>query len=1630
MTNKAVRGGVPQCLSPETSVAGPAGELDYDQRAGIRELGVLGKRCLARPGLIAGKYDYLGDDNHATLGKNAPTPSTGPDNVSGESDAGECGALLVWALPLLLLLLLSSWKLKEAVAWSPPEPTFEALPERFLAQLYAQLLLPDVKSLRSTCSGLAAACAKAGRLTSLRGTALLTEPLPSLSRLPPVSFLDLNARNADCGHRLISALRKHGGSVRAARLSGREGLQAALQALALSCPALVRLEELQSGFPGLQELHLTRLPISGEQLRALTARLPHLRALSDGCSFPASPALSGLRSLELSDAEVAPAAFAALNALTALTSLAAWGSGARAALGFAPLGALTGLRRLHLELVLDEVILSGLVGCSSLGHLSAQGARDMEQVMYRWAPKLRLEIDKAVYLCQSSNFVGLTLGLSNLAVCARSTAAASDGDSGGPQLLAVSLEGCVDSTDVGLAQALAREATASIPRVPAAVAAAAVSAAAASSGAGAWAALTPSLAAAWPPVTQAATLAVLLPAAVGLLLAFLVLMYMYRRLRQRHRRERGAKQAPGVGPLTTLLITDIANSTALWESLPEEVMDLALKLHHACLRSLLARFNGYESATEGDSFLLAFHNPVDAAKFALTAQVQLMDVMWPPEVLAHPDGQEVWVVPKASEPPPSGREPSGSLTPFMMNTGVSPAAAHALGRALGRNSRSMNGNVAVGSTGGGSSTATGTGGASRGTRDGIDSMGQRQPRGSIDDPRASNASASAVMDALDSLARSAEGARSGLATSGEPTLQLLLLGAGASVGGPARVATSPGDVGPLALGGAGGGGSFRPPPVARRGMSRSAEQVPDRVTAELVNAGTGGGGTCSGGAMLVTEDGSSFASATHPALAIAAQLGSSAASRPISGSHGAAALAMPAHPHPQSRTIGQPLASIPEPITTGPSRASLDAGGGLGVSRAGTGGTEGSLGEGADDKDYDRGGAGGGGTQADADDLLGSLRDDLYPPGSGPSSPAVSRLLDGGSGSSSRARTRSVTAGDGGPRRAIATPLAGPRYAVVEPDEAGEPGAQLLECRSYKEKCKDEWPAALRPAPPARCAYRGLRVRMGLHTGISTATDVTFNPTTSHMAYAVFSGESDLGLGPGGDRYSLYQLVHRELSLPLAVLPAMLPPLSVLAPGHLRREMAQSLIALQVARQLASHGSDVRAGSRRSSWSIVSPGMPACSACHLGTEAAPTGFCAISFMHVASASMLVAELGQPGVEALQQFKAIVTELCSRCGGYVVEASEGLCLAAFKHAAAALVWALSSREALAEHVWSPEHTTSAPYRGLASAFGVAPTTHIRHPRHPSVNVEVNAATGRMTYRGKVMNRTSRIAHKAASEQAAAATSANGEEEDEEEDGDGDGYGSDEGDLLPELATGAAGHTSGPGTLREVASERIARFRGLSIASGVTTAAGRGLARGPRSLNLTLAERVARKALALSRLAGGGVELPEGQRLAARFLGSYSLKGVREEMRLFEVSGALSGASGWAYGMTTTGESTYDDDAPPVSDSCNAFATGGMVTLAGNAFRASANANANAFRDAAAWALAWGDATSGAPGSGGVNTLLVDYHGGTAHQQYYSHHGGLGSDVGTAAAGRPAGAAAGVAVRLLRLHAQCAAMICME
>jgi hypothetical protein len=76
------------------------------------------------------------------------------------------------------------------------------------------------------------------------------------------------------------------------------------------------------------------------------------------------------------------------------------------------------------------------------------------------------------------------------------------------------------------------------------------------------------------------------------------------------------------------------NSTVMWEKLPMALMAEVLQVHHTTLRSLLDKHNGYESATERDSFILAFHSPSDALAYAIEAQQCLLAASWPQELLA------------------------------------------------------------------------------------------------------------------------------------------------------------------------------------------------------------------------------------------------------------------------------------------------------------------------------------------------------------------------------------------------------------------------------------------------------------------------------------------------------------------------------------------------------------------------------------------------------------------------------------------------------------------------------------------------------------------------------------------------------------------------------------------------------------------------------------------------------------------------------------------------------------------------------------------------------------------------------------------------------------------------------------
>eukprot|EP00798_Chlamydomonas_sp_ICE-L_P000098 gene98-5529_t len=137
-------------------------------------------------------------------------------------------------------------------------------------------------------------------------------------------------------------------------------------------------------------------------------------------------------------------------------------------------------------------------------------------------------------------------------------------------------------------------------------------------------------------ISQNAIIAVSVTLGAAVLLLAIAVMYLWWRLVSLTPLTIGAVTAPEPVEATTLMVTDIQSSTKLWEELPAGAMDAALATHHAIVRALLPNHRGYESATEGDSFILAFHHPNGAAMFAVEFQEAMMEVDWPQELLEHP----------------------------------------------------------------------------------------------------------------------------------------------------------------------------------------------------------------------------------------------------------------------------------------------------------------------------------------------------------------------------------------------------------------------------------------------------------------------------------------------------------------------------------------------------------------------------------------------------------------------------------------------------------------------------------------------------------------------------------------------------------------------------------------------------------------------------------------------------------------------------------------------------------------------------------------------------------------------------------------------------------------------------------
>ncbi|KAG2494400.1 hypothetical protein HYH03_007452 [Edaphochlamys debaryana] len=121
---------------------------------------------------------------------------------------------------------------------------------------------------------------------------------------------------------------------------------------------------------------------------------------------------------------------------------------------------------------------------------------------------------------------------------------------------------------------------------------------------------------------------------------------------------------PGPGAATTLALTDVQNSTLLWEVFAAELMDECMAIHHGVMRQAIELNAGYEVFTEGDAFTVAFHGPDDALAFAMDLQMALLTADWPADLLDHPDGREVWARRSTHLPQPPTPVPGSPMVPM------------------------------------------------------------------------------------------------------------------------------------------------------------------------------------------------------------------------------------------------------------------------------------------------------------------------------------------------------------------------------------------------------------------------------------------------------------------------------------------------------------------------------------------------------------------------------------------------------------------------------------------------------------------------------------------------------------------------------------------------------------------------------------------------------------------------------------------------------------------------------------------------------------------------------------------------------------------------------------------------------
>lgn len=302
-----------------------------------------------------------------------------------------------------------------------------------------------------------------------------------------------------------------------------------------------------------------------------------------------------------------------------------------------------------------------------------------------------------------------------------------------------------------------------------------------------------------------------------------------------------------------------------------------------------------------------------------------------------------------------------------------------------------------------------------------------------------------------------------------------------------------------------------------------------------------------------------------------------------------------------------------------------------------------------------------------------------------------------------------------------------------------------LEKCTYQDRLAKDWAACPESRAGAVLMYRGLRVRMGLHAGM--------DPNEDEVSLCPVSGKVQYGAAAVSMARTIAEASHGGMILMSESTFTRLPSQAT-ARSYSILHIGEHLVKDRDAVVNVYYAEDESLRCRTTAFKPVRT----VQLLTLGVPQAPVGCVTIVFMYVVGASSLLAWNQHLAAEALHRFHFTAKHTLARRGGYMVECVDGLFLASFVNPWDALTWALRCHQRMLMAAWpeellkhelceqiavtqqnnedpTAEQQEVVLFRGLRLKTGM----DVGHTK-----AEVNATTGRLAYRGRVMNRASRIA----------------------------------------------------------------------------------------------------------------------------------------------------------------------------------------------------------------------------------------------------------------------------------------------